>query len=242
MRCGATIRQRGQPALNRSRRRWLCHQYIWLLPEAGDGDQIYGGDDGSGGWMPLAVATANGTAGVANETLRYIHSTHLGVPVGTFSSTGTASPLPAGTMLLVPVLGHAPHGLRADTPGQQQTPSLASPGASAGAAPISTTTNTATTTPPPGATSRPIRSAWRVMPTPTAMRAATPWGWLIRWGSPKSYFSALLMIGQCTGQQGVILISSAYAEFTVTVLQGQFWRIMLWTTETDGLTPDRSQI
>jgi hypothetical protein len=44
--------------------------------------------------MPLAVATANGTAGVANETLRYIHSTHLGVPVGTFSSTGTASPLP----------------------------------------------------------------------------------------------------------------------------------------------------
>lgn len=83
----------------------LFTEYIWLLPEAMDGEQTFGGDDGTGGWMPLAMVTANGAVGAANETLHYVHSTHLGVPVGTWSIGTTAVPptatsLPTGTMLI----------------------------------------------------------------------------------------------------------------------------------------------
>jgi len=54
---------------------------IWLSPEVG-GDQPWGGDDGVGGYAPLAVVT--GTAG----TLSWVHGNHLGVPITMTDSAG----------------------------------------------------------------------------------------------------------------------------------------------------------
>lgn len=72
----------------------LFTEYVWLLPEASDGEGTFGGDDGTGGWTALAVVTANGTAGTATETLHTIHSTHLGVPVGTYNASAAATTPP----------------------------------------------------------------------------------------------------------------------------------------------------
>jgi RHS repeat-associated protein len=48
-------------------------EYIWLSPEVGDSGQ-FGGDDGVGGYSPLAVAS-----GAAQ--LSWVHGNHLGVPI-----------------------------------------------------------------------------------------------------------------------------------------------------------------
>ncbi|MBK8631700.1 MAG: RHS repeat-associated core domain-containing protein [Sphingomonadales bacterium] len=50
-------------------------EFIWLNPEVGDGS-AYGGDDGVGGYAPLAVASGP----VATPTLLWVHGNHLGVP------------------------------------------------------------------------------------------------------------------------------------------------------------------
>jgi hypothetical protein len=89
----------------------LFTEYIWLLPEAGDGDQraldglplpqaaAAGGDYGSGGWMPLAVANVNGTTGVADEPLRNFRSTHLGVPVAPTAVTAPPARRPSDELM-----------------------------------------------------------------------------------------------------------------------------------------------
>jgi len=63
-------------------------EFIWLNPEVGDGS-AFGGDDGVGGYAPLAVASGP----VATPTLLWVHGNHLGVPqVYTTSSGALASP------------------------------------------------------------------------------------------------------------------------------------------------------
>ncbi len=52
-------------------------EHIWLLPELADGG-LFGGDDGQGGWAPLAVATPTGTGGTQ---IAWVYGDHLGVPL-----------------------------------------------------------------------------------------------------------------------------------------------------------------
>ncbi|WP_168454847.1 RHS repeat-associated core domain-containing protein [Sphingopyxis microcysteis] len=61
----------------------LRAEYIWLLPEVGDGT-AFGGDDGLGGYMPLAVAIPDG----ATSKLHWTQGNHLGTPVVTTDSSG----------------------------------------------------------------------------------------------------------------------------------------------------------
>jgi len=61
----------------------LRAEYIWLLPEVGDGS-AFGGDDGLGGYMPLAVAVPDG----GTSKLRWVQGNHLGTPVVTTDASG----------------------------------------------------------------------------------------------------------------------------------------------------------
>jgi RHS repeat-associated protein len=63
-------------------------EFIWLSPQVG-GTGTFGGDDGLGGYMPIAVATIGGT-------LSWVHGDHLGTPVLMTDATGTAIAQPAG--------------------------------------------------------------------------------------------------------------------------------------------------
>ena len=63
----------------------LRAEYIWLLPEVGDGS-AFGGDDGLGGYMPLAVAVPDGST----SKLHWVQGNHLGTPVMTTDVSGTA--------------------------------------------------------------------------------------------------------------------------------------------------------
>jgi RHS repeat-associated protein len=63
-------------------------EFIWLDPQVGDGG-VFGGDDGTGGYAPLAVASGPSTS----PTLLWVHGNHLGVPQLYTTSTGApASP------------------------------------------------------------------------------------------------------------------------------------------------------
>jgi RHS repeat-associated protein len=66
-------------------------EFIWLHPD--NDNTPFGGDDGIGGYAPLAVA-ANDNAGVSQ--LSWVHSNHMGVPIAYTNSAGTAIPQPAG--------------------------------------------------------------------------------------------------------------------------------------------------
>ena len=74
-------------------------EYIWMLPEVGDAG-TFGGDDGTGGWTPLAVAASNGAG--ASQTFHWLHTSHLGVPVGSYNASGTATTLTGITLLGFP--------------------------------------------------------------------------------------------------------------------------------------------
>jgi len=63
-------------------------EYIWPMPEAGEAG-LYGGDDGLGGYMPLALVTTGGV-------LSWVHGDHLGTPIVLTDATGTAIAQPAG--------------------------------------------------------------------------------------------------------------------------------------------------
>jgi RHS repeat-associated protein len=54
---------------------------IWLSPEVESAQQPFGGDDGVGGYAPLAVATGGGN-------LYWVHGNHLGVPIVVTDGTG----------------------------------------------------------------------------------------------------------------------------------------------------------
>jgi RHS repeat-associated protein len=70
-------------------------EYIWLMPEVGAAGPT-GGDDGLGGYMPLA--TAVGQTG----TLNWLHTHHHGTPILTTNATGTVVPYPAHAVLGFP--------------------------------------------------------------------------------------------------------------------------------------------
>jgi RHS repeat-associated protein len=70
-------------------------EYIWLMPEVGATGPT-GGDDGLGGYMPLA--TAVGQAGALN----WLHTHHHGAPILTTNATGTVVPYPAHAVLGFP--------------------------------------------------------------------------------------------------------------------------------------------
>lgn len=72
---------------------------IWLSPEVNGGDQRWGGDDGVGGYAPLAVATGG--------ALYWVHGNHLGVPIVITDSAGN----------LAAPTGYTPVGF----PGQTRT-------------------------------------------------------------------------------------------------------------------------
>lgn len=58
---------------------------IWLNPEVSEPGLSFGGDDGVGGYAPLAVASGAGGA-----TLTWVHGNHLGVPIATTGGAGNA--------------------------------------------------------------------------------------------------------------------------------------------------------
>jgi RHS repeat-associated protein len=63
-------------------------EFIWMNPEVGDSG-AFGGDDGLGGYMPIAVVTTGGT-------LNWVHADHLGTPIVITDASGTAIPQPGG--------------------------------------------------------------------------------------------------------------------------------------------------
>jgi len=67
---------------------------IWLSPEVTNDNQPFGGDDGVGGYAPLAVATGSGSS----TTLTWVHGNHLGVPIAFTDASGTAVSAPSYTL------------------------------------------------------------------------------------------------------------------------------------------------
>ena len=68
---------------------------IWLSPEVANDNQPLGGDDGVGGYAPLAVATGSG----ASAALYWVHGNHLGVPLVTTDASGAVAS-PSGYTIL----------------------------------------------------------------------------------------------------------------------------------------------
>ena len=68
-------------------------EFIWLSPEVGDAGSI-GGDDGLGGYMPLAIALPTTTPGITQ--LNWVHADHMGTPIVMTDASGTAIAQPAG--------------------------------------------------------------------------------------------------------------------------------------------------
>ena len=80
---GRVIGEYGTSATN------VIAERIWLNPETGEGG-MFGGDDGTGGYAPIAI--------VIGTTLRWVHGNHLGVPATYTSNTGAAIATPAYTL------------------------------------------------------------------------------------------------------------------------------------------------
>jgi RHS repeat-associated protein len=65
---------------------------IWMSPEvAANDNEPLGGDDGVGGYAPLAVATGSGSS----AALTWLHGNHLGVPIAFTDTSGTATSPPS---------------------------------------------------------------------------------------------------------------------------------------------------
>jgi RHS repeat-associated protein len=69
-------------------------EFIWLNPQVGDGSGPFGGDDGLGGYMPLAVAIGTGTLG--QTELAWVHASHMGVPIRYSDASGAEIATPTG--------------------------------------------------------------------------------------------------------------------------------------------------
>jgi RHS repeat-associated protein len=65
-------------------------EFIWLSPQVGGGS-AFGGGDGLGGYIPLAVATPD-SAGLIQ--LNWVHGNHLGVPLATTDAAGNLATTP----------------------------------------------------------------------------------------------------------------------------------------------------
>ena len=66
-------------------------EYIWALPQVANDNAPFGGDDGVGGYAPLAVATPDSGGTVV---LNWVHGNHLGVPLVTTNASGSAATTP----------------------------------------------------------------------------------------------------------------------------------------------------
>jgi hypothetical protein len=65
----------------------LKAEYIWTLSGVGETGPA-GGDDGTGGYTPLAVAVGvAGQSGITSE-LQWVHASHLGTPILTTNTAG----------------------------------------------------------------------------------------------------------------------------------------------------------
>jgi RHS repeat-associated protein len=62
---------------------------IWMTPEVA-GSGLFGGDDGTGGYAPIAIVTGN--------TLSWVHANHLGVPQLYTDASGAAVATPVYTL------------------------------------------------------------------------------------------------------------------------------------------------
>ncbi|MBT2135787.1 RHS repeat protein [Croceibacterium sp. LX-88] len=60
-------------------------EFIWALPQAANDNTPFGGDDGVGGYAPLAVASPDASGALA---LTWVHGNHLGVPLVTTNAAG----------------------------------------------------------------------------------------------------------------------------------------------------------
>jgi RHS repeat-associated protein len=63
---------------------------IWLTPDAENDNQPFGGDDGIGGYAPLAIAVQSGTT----TQLVWVYGNHLGVPLVTTNASAAPVTLP----------------------------------------------------------------------------------------------------------------------------------------------------
>jgi RHS repeat-associated protein len=70
-------------------------EFIWARPEVGDAGS-FGGDDGLGGYMPLALAVPTVTE---PDRLLWIHGNHMGVPLVFTDASGTEVSFPTGFSL-----------------------------------------------------------------------------------------------------------------------------------------------
>jgi YD repeat-containing protein len=75
-------------------------EFIWLNPTVGDprsgsgaGAGMFGGDDGLGGYMPIALATAAPGGGTM---LNWVHADHMGTPIVITDASGIAIVQPGG--------------------------------------------------------------------------------------------------------------------------------------------------
>jgi hypothetical protein len=60
-------------------------EHLWLSPDGANDNQPFGGDDGVGGYAPLAITSAP-TGGTAQ--IVWVHGNYMGVPLTYTSSTG----------------------------------------------------------------------------------------------------------------------------------------------------------
>ena len=71
-------------------------EFIWMSPEVGPSTALrtgtFGGDDGLGGYMPLAVATPDPVSG--GSQLSWVHGNHMGVPAVFTNASGAQSAFP----------------------------------------------------------------------------------------------------------------------------------------------------
>lgn len=67
---------------------------IWLSPDVANDNEPFGGDDGIGGYAPLAVATGSGVS----AALTWVHGNHLGVPIAFTNASGAAVSAPSYTL------------------------------------------------------------------------------------------------------------------------------------------------
>jgi RHS repeat-associated protein len=72
---------------------------LWLSPDAVNDNQPFGGDDGIGGYAPLAISSAP-TGGTAQ--LIWVHGNHMGVPLAYTNTTGAEITPPAFTQIAFP--------------------------------------------------------------------------------------------------------------------------------------------
>jgi RHS repeat-associated protein len=74
-------------------------EHLWMNPDAANDNMPFGGDDGVGGYAPLAIssAPAGGTAQVI-----WVHGSHMGVPLAYTSTTGAEITPPVFTQNAFP--------------------------------------------------------------------------------------------------------------------------------------------